>query len=179
MLQGVKLKQAKAGETRPREQLPITPAIMRLVKGVGEAEGGETEQHHAVGGVLHRPRWFPTVRRGDVRLGTGSPPALGQVGIKASKSVPFRRGVFVYRGIENRVRSGPGQAVAAYMQGRGREKGAVFTFTSGTPSSRDKLVWCLRAALCKAGIEAEKYAGRSLRIGAATICSINKYGRTR
>ena len=39
MLQGVKLKQAKAGETRPREQLPITPAILRLVKGVWEAEG--------------------------------------------------------------------------------------------------------------------------------------------
>ena len=34
MLQaGVKLKQAKTGGTRPRERLPITPAILRLLKG--------------------------------------------------------------------------------------------------------------------------------------------------
>ena len=38
-LQGVKLKQAKTGGTRPRERLPITPAILRLLKGVWEAEG--------------------------------------------------------------------------------------------------------------------------------------------
>ena len=57
-LQGVKLKQAKTWGTLPRERLPITPAILRLVKGAWETEGGETGQHHAVGGVLHLPLWF-------------------------------------------------------------------------------------------------------------------------
>ena len=129
-----------------------------------------------MGGVLHRPRWFPTVRRGDVRLAWYRVSPGAGAGLQRHQSPsPLGEGSS-YTGGENRVRSGPGQAVAAYMQGRGREKGAVFTFASGTPSSRDKLVWCLRAALCKAGIEAGKYAGCSLRIGAATICSNNKYG---
>ena len=48
----------------------------------------------------------------------------------------------------------PVSAVAAYMAVRGREKGPFFTFAWGAPLSREKLVRCLREALCKVGIEA-------------------------
>ena len=108
---------------------------------------------------------------GDVRLDRAVPPKVIQVQIKASKTDPFRKGVTIHLG-----RTGnelcPVSAIAAYMVVRGREEGPFFHLASGAPLSREVLVRRLRAALGACGIEAEKYAGHSFRIGAATTAAL-------
>jgi hypothetical protein len=186
-LKGVKLMQARTGGMRPRERLPITPQILRQLKGVWGAEG-EKRDHIMLWAAccmcffgflrsgevtVATPGGYDPeahLSEGDVRLGPGSPPQLVQVHLKASKTDPFRRGVDVYLG-----RTGndlcPVSAIAAYLVVRGRGRGPFFNFTSGAPLSRERLVQCLREALAKVGIDASKYAGHSFRIGAATTAA--------
>ena len=125
MLQGVKLKQAKAGETRPREQLPITPAILRLVKGVWEAEGVKRNNIMlwavcctGLSGLLwldeatvtSRSRYHPEA---PLEIGRRAPwyrvsPGAGAGLHKGIKVRPLQARCLHIPG-ENRVRSGPGQ----------------------------------------------------------------------
>ena len=69
---------------------------------------------------------------GDVALDSQKNSTVVRVHIKASKTDPFRWGVYVFLG-----RTGnelyPVEAVAAYLVMRGRQPGPFFQFKSGLP----------------------------------------------
>ena len=104
---------------------------------------------------------------GDVALDDPGNPTVIRVHIKASKTDPFRQGVFVYLGATGNDFC-PVAAVSAYLAVRGREPGPFFRFASGAPLTREALVKQLRAALSQFDVDVSQYSGHSFRIGAAT-----------
>ena len=107
---------------------------------------------------------------GDVALDSQKNPTVVRVHVKASKTDPFRQGVYVFLG-----RTGnelcPVEAVAAYLVVRGRRPGPFFHFKSGLPLSRELLVKRVREALLPHGVDGTKYSGHSFRIGVATTAA--------
>ncbi len=57
----------------------------------------------------------------------------------------------------------------AYLLVRGKQPGPLFRFTDGKPLTRQRFVQAVCGALIEAGVQADRYAGHSFRIGAATI----------
>lgn len=186
-LKGVKREQAKRAVTRPQPRLPITPAILRLLR-----QYWEQEQHNPdcimlwaacctcfFGFLRSGEITVPSAKEydagchlseGDVTLDSNTAPSAVQVRVKASKTDPFRKGVSVYLGkTENDLC--PVGAVAAYMAVRGRSAGPFFRFRDGTPLSRVLLVKRLREALQPSGRDVSQYSGHSFRIGAATTAA--------
>ena len=96
-LKGIQLRQAKNSATRPQHRLPVTPAILRLLRQFweaccmcffgflcsGEATVPSLREHNPEGNLSE----------GDVTLDRLSAPTLVQICIKASKTDPFRKGV--------------------------------------------------------------------------------------
>lgn len=135
MLRGIKLRQAKRQETRPKKRLPITPDILRKLRATWERD---RRNHDNImlwaasctcffGFLRSGEVTVPSMREydpeghlseGDVALDSQKNPSIVRVNIKASKTDPFRRGVYVFLG-----RTGnelcPVEAVAAYLVGRG------------------------------------------------------------
>ena len=64
----------------------------------------------------------------------------------------------------------PVAALLAYLVARGNSEGPLFLLR-GQPLTGPKLVQELRKALAAAGLQPEKYAGHSFRIGAATTAA--------
>ena len=152
-LNSLKLKQAKCPSMRSKIRLLITPVMLQL------REVWEKENNH--------PDPEAHLSDGDVSLDSQSNPTVVRVRIKASKTDPFRKGVFVFLGITGNDLC-PVAAMAAYLVIHGRNPGPFFRFQSGVPLSRELLVRHVRAALREKGIDDSKYAGHSFRIGAAT-----------
>ena len=112
-LKGVKREQAKRAVTRPRPRLPVTPAILRLLR-----QFWEREQHNPdhimlwaacctcfFGFLRSGEITVPSAKEydagchlseGDVALDCSTAPSAVQVKIKASKIDPFRK---VYLGM--------------------------------------------------------------------------------
>ena len=107
---------------------------------------------------------------GDVRVDNISDPHYLQVNIKASKTDPFRQGVFVYLGRTN-VDVCPVAAVLSYMVIRGPAPGPFFQFEDGKYLTRGYFVAAVRASLKQSSIDDSKYSGHSFRIGAATTAA--------
>ncbi len=183
-LKGIKLKQAKSAASRPRQRLPITPAILRKLRKVWEQEKESWDNimlwaacSMCFFGFLRSGEiTVPSLAQydagahlseGDVLLEGSSPPRMVQVTIKASKTDPFRKGVTLYLGRSGNEELCPVSAIAAYLVARGRTPGPFFKMASGVPLSRERLVQKVRAALEIAGVDAAKYSGHSFRIGAA------------
>ena len=93
-----------------------------------------------------------------------------QVRIKQSKTDPFRKGVMVYLGSTGGELC-PVAAVSAYLAVRGRAPGPFFVFEGGEPLSREVFVRRVPAALREVGVDFDKYAGHSFRIGAASTAA--------
>ena len=91
---------------------------------------------------------------GDVALDDLESPAVVWVHIKASKTDPFRLGVFVFIGKTDNNRC-PVAAIAAYLAVRGRADSPFFRWTSGLPLSREAFVKCIRKALSASGMDAQ------------------------
>ena len=186
-LRGVKLHQANHKDTRSKKRLPVTPDILRKLRKTWERECHNPDYIMLwaacctcfFGFLRSGEITVPSIREfdpeghlseGDVSLNCQSNPSVVRVHIKASKTDPFRQGVYVYLGrTENELC--PVSAVAAYLAVRGRSAGPFFRFVSGTCLSRELLVKYIRAALHRYGIDVSKYSGHSLRIGAATAAS--------
>lgn len=183
-LKGLKLKQAKCPSMRSKIRLPITPVIMRQLREVWEKENNHPDKimlwaacctcffgflRSGEVTVRSQKEYDPEAHLsdGDVSLDSQSNPSVVRVRIKASKTDPFRKGVFVFLGITGNDLC-PVAAMAAYLVIRGRNPGPFFRFQSGVPLSRELLVRHVRAALREKGIDDTKYAGHSFRIGAAT-----------
>ena len=107
---------------------------------------------------------------GDVALDDLVNPTVIRVHIKASKTDPFRQGVFVYLGATGNDLCSVA-AVSAHLAVWGREPGPFFRFASGAPLMREALVKQLRSALSQFDVDVSHYSGHSFRIGAATTAA--------
>lgn len=186
-LRGVKLRQAKQKDTRSKKCLPVTPDILRKLRKSWERKCQDPDYIMLwaacctcfFGFLRSGEVTIPSSREydpeghlseGDVSLDSQSDPSVVRVHIKASKTDPFRQGVYVYLG-----RTGselcPVAAVAAYLAIRGRSAGPFFRFAAGTPLSRESLVKHIRGALRPFGVDVSQYSGHSFRIGAATAAA--------
>ena len=187
ILRGIKLRQAKDKKSRAKKRLPVTPDILRKLREVWSKDA------HLLDNIM---LWavccmcfYGFLRSGEVTLTSGQEydheadlsegdvalddlvnPTVVRVHIKASKTDPFRQGVFVYLGATGNDLC-PVAAVSAYLAVRGREPGPFFRFVSGTALTREALVRQLRAALSQFDKDISQYSGHSFHIWAATTAA--------
>ena len=88
----------------------------------------------------------------DVALDRLKNPEVVRVHIKASKTDPFRQGVFVFIGKTDNNRC-PVAAITAYLAIRGRENGPFFKWNSGSLLSRETFVKRVRKTLRASGMD--------------------------
>ena len=180
ILKGVKKSSPQCTRTR----LPITPEILMDLKKVWQR--ADNRQDAKLLWAAACLCFFGFLRSGevtmpseveydqqshlcheDVKVYSHTAPSYIQVRLKASKTDPFRQGVELHLGATGKELC-PVAAVLSFMAVRGNSRGPLFTWRDGRFFTRDKFVKCMRAALDKAGYPADKYAGHSFRIGAAT-----------
>lgn len=186
-LKGVKRQEARSSVTRPQSRLPITPGILRHLRGIW---GRNPHDYDAIMlwaaccmcffGFLRSGEVTVSSMReydqeahlseGDVMVDSVSKPTVVQVRIKESKTDPFRKGVMVYLGFTEDELC-PVAAVTAYLAVRGRDPGPFFRLKGGAPLSREVLVRKVREALQSSGVQVGRYSGHSFRIGAATTAA--------
>lgn len=186
-LRGVKLRQAKSRETRPQKRLPVTMDIMDKLRDFWSKEDKSYDSIMLWAAscmcfygflrsgeitVASMAEFDPEghLGEGDVALDKLEDPAVVRVHIKASKTDPFRQGVFVFIGKTDNCRC-PVAAIAAYLAVRGRSTGPFFRWKSGSPLSRETFVKHVRKALSASGMNVSGYSGHSFRIGAATAAA--------
>ena len=186
-LKGIKLQQAKRRASHPQSRLPITPGILRQLRKSWETSSQDLDNimlwaaccmcffEFLRSGEVTVPsarEYDPGghLSEGDVALDSLVAPTTVQIGIKSSKTDPFRRGVLVYLG-KTANELCPVAAIAAYMVIRSRAAGPFFRFASGSPLSRVQFVRRVREALKPYGVDVSKYSGHSFRIGAATTAA--------
>ena len=186
-LRGVKVRQSRSMSTGRRRCLPITPDILRKLKSVWERTGGDV--NHIMlwaacctcfyGFLRSGEATVPSTKEydregqlseGGVAIDSRSNPTVVRVHIKASKTDPFRQGVFIYLGKTGNDLC-PVVEITAYLAVRGRVPGPFFRFRTGAPLSRELLVKYVRQALGQLGFEVSSFAGHSFRIGAATTAA--------
>ena len=109
---------------------------------------------------------------GDVRVDSRSSPNYLVIRIKTSKTDPFRQGIDIYLQL-GRTDDDlcPVTAILRYMACRGALAGPFFTFEDGRFLTRDRFVTAVRTALTAVGVESNRYAAHSFRIGAATTAA--------
>ncbi len=178
-------KNSAGRSARPR--LPITPAILRMLKSVWEKNPDRFNASMLWAAscmcffgflrsgevVAPSTRGFdPSVHLcyGDVKAEGATPPRFLEVRLKASKTDPFRRGVSIYLGVTSSEIC-PVAAILDFMVRRGPSAGLFFGFSDGRFLTRDRFVAQLRLALQAAGLDPQLYAGHSFRKGAATTAA--------
>ena len=104
----------------------------------------------------------------DVSVNQHQSPSLICVKIKRSKTDPFRAGVSIFLGRTDNVLR-PVTAVLAYLAIRPQIPGPLFVFENGSYLTRECLVTHLQLGLRRTGLEADRFSGHSIKIGADTI----------
>lgn len=183
VVRGLKRRQASL-QTKPR--LPITPSILLKIR---TAWDGSSEWDKIMLWAAMCICFFGFLRCGevvvpgelnfdpsqhltfaDIAVDNVSHPTFMKVGIKQSKTDPFRKGTEIIIG-----RTGgalcPVAATLSYMVLRGPGSGPFFMFRDGRPLTRQRFVTALRDILQQVGIDSSKYSGHSFRIGAATTAA--------
>ena len=187
VLLGIKRVQANLGLASPRRRLPITAAIMRVLKRSWEAQGVSFDRQmlwaacctcfhgflrSGEATVPSLEAYDPEVHlsMADISLDSAAHPRVIIVRIKASKTDQFRQGCDVHLGRTDNELC-PVAALLAYISARGTEPGPLFHFQSKAPLSREALVRELRTALQRAGMDPSPYSGHSFRSGAASTAA--------
>ena len=187
VLRGIKVNQGRQGKNAPKQKLPITPAILRRLRGLWEPHEQEPDYIMlwaacctAFFGFLRSGEFtVPTLSGfdpsthlsfGDVAVDNPQQPSLIQLNLKASKTDPFRKGVQVVIGATGDDLC-PVTAMLAYLAVRGGAQGPLFQFGNGSPLTRTVFVSRTKAALQRLGLSAAMYAGHSFRAGAATTAA--------
>lgn len=186
VVKGVKRVQAASGSVA-RQRLPITPDILRQLRGVWSATAGnrDTKLMWAASclcffaflrvGEMTTPNessFDPAVHLSfkDVAIDNVRRPSFVRIRIKQSKTDPFRKGIHLYVG-----RTGsdlcPVAALLDYLQLRGSAPGPLFIFSTGRFLTRKCFVERVREALGQTDVDQRKYSGHSFRIGAATTAA--------
>ena len=143
-LRGVKRVQAQKGGTR-RSRLPITPSLLRLMKGVWAPSAGRDEKMIWAACCL---AFFGFLRIREMTVPDGSG--------------------FVGRANSDLCRVA---AVLSYLTCRGTGPGPLFVLEGGQGLTRSRFVSLVRSALDKVGVDQSAYCGHSFRIGAATTAA--------
>ena len=114
----------------------------------------------------------PTTHLGREDLAVDNPadPAVLRLRLKASKTDPFRKGIFLYIG-KGAPDLCPVSTILSYLLVRGRREAPLLMFSDGRFLTRQSFVAAVRDALKVAGIECSKYCGHSFRIGAAATAA--------
>jgi len=186
VLRGVKVQAARAGK-QPRSRLPITPSILRKLKGVwmsgtptfndimlwaaatttffGFCRSGEIT-------VESESNYDPLVHLSfaDLAVDNATAPTVISIQLKRSKTDPFMKGVKLVLGRTHNDLC-PVSALLAYLTVRGDAPGALFKWVDHKPMSKTKSVLHVRRALHSANIPAHLYSGHGFRIGAATTAA--------
>jgi hypothetical protein len=182
-LRGTKREQAGIGT---RTHLPITPVILEKLRRIWNQDPANPD--HVMLWAACCVGFFDFLRSGEMtapEVGEFDPqqhltvkdispdsienPTTISVRIKQSKTDPFRQGVSIFLN-RTYLPLCPVAALLAYLVVRGNEDGPLFLL-KGQPLTRPQLVSELRKSLSLAGLEPEKYAGHSFRIGAATTAA--------
>ena len=186
VLKGVKIEAGNQGKP-PRSRLPITPMILRKLKGVWL--GIEHSADNLMLWAASTTTFFTFCRSGeitvenersydpschlayeDVAVDDATAPQALSIRLKCSKTDQERRGVRVVVG-----RTGndlcPVTALLNYLAARGDKPGPLFRWMDGSPLSRTRFVAEVRKALSQANLPASSFAGHSFRIGAATTAA--------
>ena len=186
ILRGIKRCESEQA-AKGRERLPITPTILKRIKGVWE---GKANEHDTImiwaacctaffgflrAGELTVPNdkgYDPAVHlsRNDIALDNPRTPTMVRVTIKQSKTDPFRKGINLFLG-KTSTEVCPVTALLNYLVVRGKRKGPLFLFEDGRFLTRQRFVEKVREALAEAKIEQASYCGHSFRIGAATTAA--------
>ena len=187
ILLGIKRVQATTGACAPRPRLPITAAIMRVLKHSWEAHGASFKHQmlwaacctcfhgflrSGEATVPTQAAYDPAIHLSiaDVSVDAASEPRTVIVHIKASKTDQFRQGVNVFLGRTDNELC-PVAAMLAYIAVRGVEAGPLFRYEDKTPLTREALVREVRSALQQGGIDPTPYSGHSFRSGAASTAA--------
>ena len=185
-VRGVKRVESERGGGQ-RTRLPITPPLLRRMKGVWEktAASRDTKMIWAAcclgffgflrAGEMTAPESGSFDRSAnlgfdDVAIDNLAAPSFIRVTIKQSKTDPFRSGVDIFLG-RTRTDLCPVAAMLSYLTVRGAGPGPLFSFADGRWLTRSRFVVQVREALAAAGVDQGKYCGHSFRIGAATTAA--------
>lgn len=186
VLRGVRVEQGKAGRS-PRPRLPITPGILRKMRGVWEEEGMSRNSRmlwaaasvnffsFCRSGEITVPSeksYDPTAHLSysDISVNDSDNPSIIAIQLKKSKTDPFRQGVRITIG-KTKDKLCPVTALLSYMAARGDRPGPLFIWQDGRPLTRSQFVEEIRKVLKKANLPAEQFAGHSFRVGAATTAA--------
>ena len=186
VLRGIKRSPTHA----PRQpRLPITPAILRLLKFVWSPLAVSDPDYIMLWAAcclgffgFMRAGEFTATSVGDFDPSTSlcisdmsvddrENPSMVCVVLRQSKTDPFRKGISIYLG-RTYADLCPVAAILAYIAVRPSITGPLFVFKDGSHLTREKLVCCVRQALSAAGMDTMGYSGHSFRIGAATTAAL-------
>ena len=106
----------------------------------------------------------------DIAVDNSTSPNVISLNIKQFKTDQLRKGVKVVLGWTNDNLC-PVTTWLSYLSHRRNLPGALFCWHNKTPLSKTKFVNNVRLALLRANLPADKYAGHSFRIGAATTAA--------
>ncbi len=106
----------------------------------------------------------------DVALDSHTNPSVVRVFLARAKTDPFGKGVDIFLG-RTEAPVCPVIALVHYLASRPARPGPLFTWADGSPLSQPQFVRAIRVVLDSSGMEANKYAGHSFRIGAATTAA--------
>ncbi len=185
VLRGLKKNTRLLLRHHPKPRLPITPTILKKLKGVWETSPGSNSTMLWAACCLV---FFGFLRAGeftipsevaydsschfnvtDIHFHHPTNPSLLMVTLKQSKTDQFRKGITLMLG-----RTGtdlcPVASMAAYVL-RGKAKGPLFCFSDGHYLTRQRLVQAVQSALGHTGVEASQYTGHNFWIGAATTAA--------
>ena len=186
VLRGIKKNEA-AQQKGEREQLPITPQLLRQIKAQWEPDGRLPDKKMLWAaccicffaflrvGEMTVPGdggYDPAVHLSlsDVAIDDPRKPTMVRLTIKQSKTDPFRKGIELFVG-KTACPLCPVAALLDYLLARGREPGPLFRYQDGRFLTRARFAEAVRAALQKAGVDQSKYCTHSFRIGAATTAA--------
>ena len=185
VIRGIKRTPGRANR-QPR--LPITPAILRLLKSSWSPLAA-TNVDYVMLWAACCLGFFGFMRAGeftaasakefdptttlcssDIAVDNKEAPSVVRVILRHSKTDPFRKGVSIFLGRTFRDLC-PVLAMLAFMAKRPAIPGPLFIFRDGTFLTRDKLVHAIKQTLSSASMEVKGYSGHSFRIGAATTAA--------
>ena len=186
IIRGIKVVRGQEGKAS-RSRLPITPQILKQMQVVLNNRGNSFDNvmlwaactttffsFCRSGEVTTNPpgSYDPNTHLsyGNLSVDNADSPKVLALQLKVSKTDQGRRGVKVVIGKTGDALC-PVTAMLRYLRLRGSHSGPLFIWQNKTPLSRAALVSAVRAILIEANLPADKFAGHSFRIGAASTAA--------
>ena len=186
VLKGIKIQTAKLCKPNST-RLPITPSILRKLKSIWLSSNPSYDDLMLWAAsvttfftfcrsgeitVENEKHYDPKIHLSysDIAADSSASPNVILLNIKQSKTDQLRKGVKVVIGRTNDDLC-PVSALLSYLSHRGNFPGPLFCWQNKIPLSKSKFVSHVRLGLLRANLPADKYAGHSFRIGAATTAA--------